>query len=78
MTPYERTLSVLQSLDLMLSAFDKGDHELDKRITFALRWINSNIQIETVYQMLDTESFDNKDVILSLLEDPTFNPKEYN
>jgi hypothetical protein len=73
MTPYERTLSVLTSLDLMLTAFDSGDHELDKRISFSLKWIHSNIAIETVYQMLDTESFENRDVILDLLDEPAFN-----
>jgi hypothetical protein len=73
MTPYERTLSVLTSLDTDLSTFDSGNHELDEKITFTLNWLTRNIEIETIYQMLDTETFDNKAVILDLLDEPAFN-----
>jgi len=77
MTPYERTLNILIDLDDLLSQFDEGDHSLDKKITHSVRWINSNLEHEIVLHMLKAHYFENKDVIIDLLKEKAFNPKEY-
>ena len=75
-SPDERLEAVLRELDTGLGSFaeDKTGH---KKVTHALRWLNSNITAEGLDSFIDTLGLTYADTIKALLKEPTFDPKAY-
>lgn len=79
MTPKERTIVLLTELDDDISEFKTTQSDdVTKRIEYQLRWINSNLDVEQIKQLIRCNYFMHGAAIIKLLEEPYYNTKKMN